>query len=52
MFMMLTTSAVTKIMSNSEIEEEADERSHLADVDDGAGCVEIWETISENRSDD
>ncbi len=22
---------------------------HLSDVDDGAGCTEIWETLSERR---
>lgn len=24
--------------------------NHLDDVVDGAGCVEIWETISESRA--
>lgn len=24
---------------------------HLADVDDGCGCVEVWETLSEQRQD-
>ncbi|MFB6234061.1 MAG: hypothetical protein ABEH81_02630 [Halopenitus sp.] len=30
-----------------------DERldEHLADVDDGCGCVEVWETLSEQRQD-
>ena len=25
------------------------ERAHLADVEDGCGCAEIWEHLSENR---
>ncbi|WP_430504738.1 hypothetical protein [Haloparvum sp. PAK95] len=24
---------------------------HLADVDDGCGCVEVWEAMSERRHD-
>lgn len=34
-------------MSNTE----EDERSHLDDVEDGAGCTEIWEKLSEARTD-
>lgn len=30
-------------------DDRADE--HLADVDDGCGCVEVWETLSEQRQD-
>ena len=30
-------------------EVEAD-RSHLEDVESGAGCTEIWETLSERRA--
>lgn len=26
--------------------------SHLEDLEDGAGCTEIWEKLSESRSDD
>ncbi|SEV83863.1 hypothetical protein SAMN05216285_0542 [Natrinema salifodinae] len=26
------------------------ETDHLADVPDGAGCVEIWERISDSRN--
>jgi hypothetical protein len=26
--------------------------SHLDDVEDGAGCTEIWETLSERRQND
>jgi len=25
---------------------------HLEDVPDGAGCTEIWETLSDRRNDD
>jgi hypothetical protein len=25
------------------------DREHLADLEDGAGCVEIWEQLSEQR---
>lgn len=33
-------------MSNSE----SDEGDHLDDLEDGAGCTEIWEKLSENRA--
>ncbi|WP_170977248.1 hypothetical protein [Halorussus salinisoli] len=38
-------------------EESTDEdtdpdQSHLADVEDGAGCTEIWEHLSDRREDD
>ncbi|QLG28708.1 hypothetical protein HUG10_14670 [Halorarum halophilum] len=26
--------------------------AHLAEVEDGAGCTEIWETLSERRDGD
>lgn len=26
------------------------ERAHLTNVEDGCGCTEIWEHMSENRS--
>lgn len=31
--------------------EEADERvdAHLADIDDGCGCAEVWEHLSDQR---
>jgi hypothetical protein len=25
---------------------------HLADVEDGCGCAEVWEHLSEQRADD
>lgn len=36
---------VTQTMSNSERDDD-----HLKDLEDGAGCTEIWETLSENRA--
>ncbi len=32
--------------------EDIDEGDHLADVDDGCGCAEIWEHLSERRAGD
>jgi hypothetical protein len=29
-----------------------DNRSHLADTDDGCGCTEVWEHLSETRTSD
>ncbi len=37
-------------MSNPEQDER--EWDHLDDLEDGAGCTEIWERLSENRSED
>jgi hypothetical protein len=37
-----------------EEREDPDERvdtSHLDDVDDGCGCAEVWEHLSERRDD-
>ena len=28
------------------------DRAHLADVEDGCGCTEIWEHMSENRDEE
>lgn len=36
-------------MSN---ERRCAEDAHLSDVEDGAGCTEIWETLSERREAD
>lgn len=34
-------------------EENSDaDRSHLDDLEDGAGCTEIWEHLSDRREDD
>lgn len=30
--------------------EDREHLKHLEDVEEGAGCVEIWETLSERRS--
>jgi len=35
-------------MSNRDSSESADE--HLRDVEDGAGCTEIWAHLSEQRA--
>jgi len=37
----------------TECDDEGDERAnqdHLADVEVGAGCTEIWEHLSESRT--
>ena len=44
-------------MSEQEIaetpaDETRTEDEHLADVEDGCGCTEVWEHLSENRADD
>jgi hypothetical protein len=31
---------------------EDDEREHLSDVEDGCGCAEVWEHLSERRGND
>ena len=45
---------VTKKMSNQVSEPKAGgadpDRSHLEDVESGAGCTEIWEALSERRA--
>jgi hypothetical protein len=38
--------------ATSAEEDERVEDEHLADVDDGCGCTEVWEHLSENRADD
>jgi hypothetical protein len=38
-------------MSNSVSEQEDDERAHLSGVEDGCGCSEVWEYLSEQRTD-
>jgi hypothetical protein len=37
-------------MSNSPPDPDDPDRSHLEDVESGAGCTEIWETLSEQRA--
>lgn len=36
--------------TTAESEESSDD--HLDDVQDGCGCTEIWEHLSEQRADD
>jgi hypothetical protein len=43
------------MMSNrgrSDEQGEEVERAHLSNVEDGAGCTEIWDHLSERRSAD
>jgi hypothetical protein len=44
-------SIFTRKMSNSTSEREDDERAHLSGIEDGCGCAEVWETLSEQRAD-
>jgi len=42
-------------MSNQtaeRVDPAADDRDHLSSVEDGCGCVELWEALSERRSGD
>ena len=40
-------------MSNSsEVSDAACDVSHVDDVEDGCGCVEVWEHLSERRAAD
>lgn len=39
-------------MSRRQLESEAVDTSHLDDVEDGCGCTEIWEHLSEGRERD
>ena len=43
-------------MTNATATHEADEEEpaddHLEDIEEGAGCTEIWEHLSEQRDDD
>lgn len=34
---------------STDISPDPDESSHLDDIEDGAGCTEIWERLSERR---
>lgn len=42
---------VTQYMSNTTRRSD-DLDAHLSEVEDGAGCTEIWETLSERRDED
>ncbi|WP_018256640.1 MULTISPECIES: hypothetical protein [Halomicrobium] len=37
--------------SREDAEAEEPATDHLDDVEDGCGCTEIWEHLSENRDD-
>jgi hypothetical protein len=39
-------------MSNSSDPDENTYRSHLEDIEDGCGCVEVWEATSADRKND
>lgn len=39
-------------MDESEIEVTDGGREYIEDIEDGAGCVEIWERLSELREED
>lgn len=41
-----------KSAESSADDEQRVEDEHLANVDDGCGCTEVWEHLSENRADD
>jgi len=38
--------------SSNPSEEEEQVKEHLEDVEDGSGCTEIWEHLSESRDAD
>lgn len=38
-------------IENANEEAAAVDTSHLDDVDDGCGCAEVWEHLSEERED-
>jgi len=38
--------------NDDHLEDDHLENDHLDDVEDGCGCTEIWEHLSEQRADD
>jgi hypothetical protein len=46
------TEQLTQQKSESQSKADDPERAHLADVEDGCGCTEIWEHMSESRDDE
>jgi len=45
--------AETDDLEEAEIPDPDDvDTSHLDDVEDGCGCAEVWEHLSEERADD
>jgi hypothetical protein len=41
---------MTETMTTSKADDP--ERAHLADVEDGCGCAEIWEHMNDARDED
>ena len=42
---------VTRRVSNTTDPSRTEDTAHLADIEDGCGCAEIWEHMSEQRDD-
>lgn len=40
---------MTASSKDEDDDEEEEIREHLQDVDDGCGCAEVWEHMSEQR---
>jgi hypothetical protein len=36
---------------DDDSESDVDVRDHLSEIEDGCGCVEIWEQLSDSRAD-
>jgi len=43
---------VQETQQQSQSKADDPERAHLKDVEDGCGCTEIWEHMSENRDEE
>lgn len=43
-----TEEAITEL----EVDREERTADHLDNIDDGSGCTEIWEYLSQHRNDD
>jgi hypothetical protein len=39
----------TEAVQESPSKADDPDRAHLADIEDGCGCAEVWEHMSENR---
>jgi hypothetical protein len=46
-----TTAAGTDADRDGDGSEREDHLAHLADVEDGCGCAEVWEHLSERTED-
>ncbi|WP_408959702.1 hypothetical protein [Natrinema sp. 74] len=49
---MAETSDSDEQSETSDRADEAADEERLDDIDDGAGCVEIWSHLTENREED